>query len=304
VVVIAVVLWLLQVFGLLSNVTDIHAGVSRRREHWTRPVMKSLRTSILTVTLLAANAANAQDMGVGAEVSGADAAANESEPSSPLLLASDPTATVDLGGAGHFVILTESGITDVPTSAVTGNVGTSPITGAADHLSCAEVTGKIYSVDDAGPAPCSIKTPKKLTNAVDDMHTAYKDAAGRSATITNLGGGNIGGLTLAPAVYSWDTDVNIPTDVTIKGGSHAVWIFQISKNLVVSNGKSVVLRGHAQAQNIYWQVAGKVSMGTTSHVEGIILSKTLIAMKTGASIEGRLFAQTAVTLQKNSVSVP
>jgi hypothetical protein len=218
--------------------------------------------------------------------------------------ASDPTPPVKLGGAGHFVILTESGITDVPMSAVTGNIGVSPITGAADHLSCAEVTGKIYSVDDAGPHPCSIRAPKKLTTAVNDMHTAYKDAAGRSATTTNLGGGNIGGLTLAPGVYSWDTDVDIPTDVTIKGGSHAVWIFQISKNLVVSNGKSVILRGHAQPQNIFWQVAGKVALGTTSNVKGIILSKTLIAMKTDASIEGRLFAQTAVTLQKNTVTAP
>lgn len=217
---------------------------------------------------------------------------------------SNPTATVDLGGAGHFVILTESGITDVPTSAVTGNVGTSPITGAADHLSCAEVTGKIYSVDDAGPPPCSIKVPRKLTNAIDDMHTAYKDAAGRSATITELGGGKIGGLTLAPGVYSWSTDVTIPSDVILKGRSHAVWLFQISKSLIVSSGKSVVLRGHAQPQNIFWQVAGKVSLGTTSHFDGIILYKTLVAMKTGASIEGRLFAQTAVTLQKNSVTAP
>ena len=136
------------------------------------------------------------------------------------------------------------------------------------------------------------------------MHTAYKDAAGRQATITELGGGNIGGLTLAPGVYSWSTDVTIPSDVALKGSSHAVWIFQISKNLIVSSGKAVVLHGHAQAQNVFWQIAGKVSLGTTSHVEGIVLSKTLIAMKTGASISGRLFAQTAVTLQKNSVSVP
>ena len=83
-----------------------------------------------------------------------------------------------------------------------------------------------------------------------------------------------------------------------------MWIFQISKNLIVSNGEAVVLRGHAQAQNVFWQVAGKVVLGTTSHVEGIVLSKTLIAMKTGASINGRLLAQTAVTLQKNSVTTP
>jgi hypothetical protein len=237
-------------------------------------------------------------------LSGSAAYADGDSDTTSLFSGSAPTATVDLGGAGHFVILSESGITDVPNTAVTGNVGTSPITGAADHLSCAEVTGKIYSVNDAGPPPCNTRAPRKLTNAVEDMHTAYTDAAGRPPTITELGGGNIGGLTLVPGVYSWSTAVTIPSDVVLKGSSHAVWIFQIAKNLVVSNGKAVVLRGHAQAQNIFWQVAGKVSIGTTAHVAGIVLSKTLIAMKTGASIDGRLLAQTAVTLQMNRVSAP
>jgi hypothetical protein len=235
---------------------------------------------------------------------GSDAYAAEDSEVPSLSLASNSTAMVDFGGAGYFVILSQSGITDVPASAVTGNVGTSPITGAADHLSCAEVTGKIYSVDNAGPPPCSIKAPNKLTNAVNDMHTAYTDAAGRQANVTELGAGNIGGLTLAPGVYSWSTDVTIPSDVALRGGSHSVWIFQVSKNLIVSSGKAVILRGHAQAQNIFWQIAGKVALGTTSHVEGIVLCKTLIAMKTGASINGRLLAQTAVTLEMNNVTAP
>ena len=215
-----------------------------------------------------------------------------------------PTARVSLGEAGAFVILSKSGITNVPTSDVTGNIGTSPITGAADHMTCAEVTGKVYSVDAAGPAPCSIKSPAKLTAAVGDMQTAYTDAAGRPPTTTELGAGNIGGLTLAPGVYSWSTSVTIPDNVALRGGAHDVWIFQISKNLAVSSGKSVVLRGNARAKNVFWQVAGKAVLGTTSHFEGTILSKTLIAMKTGASINGRLLAQTAVTLQMNSVKAP
>jgi Ice-binding-like len=218
--------------------------------------------------------------------------------------AAAPVTPVDLGGAGHFVILSKTGITDVSASKITGNVGTSPITGAADHLSCAEVTGRVYSVDATGPAPCSLKEPSRLTNSVGDMQTAYTNAAGRRAKVTELGAGDIGGLTLAPGVYSWSTSVSIPKDVTLKGGSHAVWIFQISKNLVVASGKAVILGDSAQAQNVFWQVAGKVTLGTTSHFEGIILSKTLIGMQTGASIDGRLFSQTAVTLQKNSVTAP
>ena len=227
--------------------------------------------------------------------------------SAPLARAAEtsaPTAAVNLGGAGYFVILSKSGITDVPGSDVTGNVGTSPITGAADHLTCAEVTGKILSVDDAGPAPCNIKSPSRLTTAIGDMQTAYTDAAGRSATITELGAGNIGGLTLAPGVYSWSTSVTIPSNVALKGGRNDIWIFQISKNLALSSGTAVMLRGHARARNVFWQVAGKVNLGTTSHFEGTILAKTLVAMKTGASIDGRLYSQTAVTLQMNSVVAP
>ncbi len=212
-------------------------------------------------------------------------------------------APVALGAAGQFVILTKAGITDVPTSAVTGNVGTSPITGAADLLTCTEVTGTIYSVDAAGPLPCSVKDPARLTAAVLAMQHAYTDAAGRTLPdFISLGAGNIGGLTLNPGLYKWGTSVRIPTDITISGNPDDVWIFQISGNLKLSNGIAVHLSGGAQAKNIFWQVAGLATLGTTSHFEGILLSKTLIAMQTGASINGRLFSQTAVTLQKNVVT--
>ena len=214
------------------------------------------------------------------------------------------TATVNLGTAGNFVILSKSGITNVPTSAITGNVGTSPITGAANHLTCKEVTGTIYSVDAAGPAPCSVKAPARLTAAIGDMQTAYTNAAGRVPKYTGIGAGNIGGKTLVPGVYKWSTGVTIPTDITLKGSSTDVWIFQIAGTLNIASGKKVILTGGALPKNIFWQVAGKTTLGTTSHFEGTILSKTLIAMNTGASINGRLLAQTAVTLQKNVVKKP
>ncbi len=135
------------------------------------------------------------------------------------------------------------------------------------------------------------------------MQHAYTDAAGRTLPdFINLGAGNIGGLTLAPGLYKWGTSVRIPTDITISGNPDDVWIFQIAGNLKLSNAIAVHLSGGAQAKNIFWQVAGLTTLGTTSHFEGILLCKTLIAMQTGASINGRLFSQTAVTLQKNVVT--
>jgi hypothetical protein len=59
-------------------------------------------------------------------------------------------APVNLGTAGNFVILTKTGITNVPASAITGNIGASPITAAAmDNVTCAEIKGTIYGADAA-----------------------------------------------------------------------------------------------------------------------------------------------------------
>lgn len=238
--------------------------------------------------------------------------------SSPLSSVKNPTAlppvvsqpkivlkVVNLGVAGNFVILSKSGITDVYKSTVTGDIGTSPITGAAIKLSCAEVAGTIYSVDAAGPLPCRVTNASRLTTAVGNMQTAYTDAAGRSnPNFLNLGAGNIGGKTLTPGLYKWTSALVIPTNITISGGPNDVWIFQIAGTLNMSSAVKITLAGGAQAKNIFWQTSGAVTLGTTSHFEGNILSQTGINMETGASINGRMLAQTAVTLQMNAVTQP
>jgi len=213
---------------------------------------------------------------------------------------------VRLGEAGIFAILTKSGITDVFPSAINGDVGASPITGAAIHLTCAEMmTGTIYSVNAAGPLPCRVTDPTLLTQAVGNMETAYTDAAGRMLPdFTDLGAGLIGGLTLVPGLYKWNTRVLISKDVTISGGPNAVWIFQIAGTLNQASATRVVLKGGALPKNIFWQTSGAVAIGTTAHFEGVILAKTMIAMKTSASANGRLLAQTAVSLEKNAVTQP
>ena len=172
-------------------------------------------------------------------------------------------------------------------------------------MTCGEVNGIIYTVDAAGPLPCSVTDPTRLTAAVGDMEAAYNDAAGRTLPdAIDLGAGEIGGLTLAPGLYKWGTDVSISNDVTLTGGPNDVWIFQIAGTLTEASAKNVTLAGGAQAKNVFWQSAGAVTIGTTAHFEGTILTKTMIAMKTKASINGRLLAQTAVTLQMNTVVPP
>ena len=240
---------------------------------------------------------------IDTNISSADMSSDVSSAKSPG--PKKPLAVVNLGVAGNFVILSKSGITDVYPSVITGDVGTSPITGAALLLTCTEVSGTIYTVDAAGPLPCRVTNASMLTTAVSNMQTAYTDAAGRSTPdFVNLGAGNIGGKTLTPGLYKFTSAVIIPTNVTISGGPNDVWIFQVSGTLNMSSAVNITLSGGAQAKNIFWQASGAVTLGTTSHFEGIILGQTGINLQTGGSINGRLLAQTAVTLQQNTVTRP
>ncbi|HCM76882.1 MAG TPA: DUF3494 domain-containing protein [Cytophagales bacterium] len=218
-------------------------------------------------------------------------------------------STVDLGTSANYVILAKTAISNVPTSAITGDLGLSPaaesfitgftLTAATGFSTATEVTGKVYAADQASP------TPINLTTAVNNMITAYNDAAGRpTPDFVELGAGDLSGLTLTPGLYKWTSTVTVPTNITLSGGADDIWIFQIAGDLTVSSAKNMTLANGAKAKNIFWQVAGKATMGANSHFEGNILSMTGITMQTGASLNGRALAQTAVILDGNTVVKP
>jgi PKD repeat protein len=219
-------------------------------------------------------------------------------------------SAVDLGSACNFAILSKSGISTTGTTQILGNIGVSPIAATAitgfglildssnQFSTSSLVNGKVYAANYASP------TPSMMTTAVSNMQTAYTKANGQAAGVTELGAGNIGGKTLAPGVYKWSTGVTIPTDVTLSGNSNDIWIFQVAQTLTISSGKKVILSGGAQAKNVYWVVAGQTTLGTNSVFNGNILDKTAIVVNTGATLNGRALAQTAVTLQSNTVNSP
>ncbi len=219
-------------------------------------------------------------------------------------------APVLLGSAGNYVILAETGVSTVPASAITGDIGLSPaatsyltgfsltMVGTTAAIS-PQVTGSLYAADMTAP------TSTYLTTAISDMGTAYTDAAGRpNPDHLNLGVGEIGGQTLSPGLYKWTTGVTISSDVTLAGGPNDVWILQIPGNLYLSPARNVFLSGGAKASNIFWQVAGNVNVGTTAHFEGIMLSQTSITLETGASMNGRALSQSAVILDTSTITKP
>ncbi len=220
-------------------------------------------------------------------------------------------SAVNLGTAGNFAVLAQTGVSTTGVTAVTGNVGISPaaasfITGfgliadSSNTFSTSSlVNGSIYAADYTSP------TPTVMGTAIGDMQTAYTDAAGRTLpNATELGSGDIGGMTLVAGLYKWSSAVTIPTDLILSGNSSDVWIFQIAQTLDISSSTHVNLTGGAQAKNVFWQVAGQATLGTTSVFNGIILSQTAVVLNTGAVLNGRALAQTAVTLDSNTVTAP
>jgi len=206
-------------------------------------------------------------------------------------------APVNLGSAAHFTILSGAAITTTGGGIINGDVGASPISGSAIHLTRAQVNGVIYTVDASGPTG-SVIDPDLLLTAKGDLTTAFNDAAGRtpvpSGPFLNPGAGNIGGMNLIPGLYKFTSTALITgADLTLTGGSEDVWIFQIAADLDVGSTIQVILAGGAQARNIFWQVGTSVSIGTFATFKGTIMADQAIVMKTSGAMDGRALAFTA-----------
>jgi hypothetical protein len=217
---------------------------------------------------------------------------------------------INLMTAGDFTLLSKAGITTTGTTSILGDIGTSPIAATAmtgfglimatDNQSSHTpiVTGKVYAANYATPSPA------KMTSAISDMQTAFTTANGLVINpIVNLYAGDISGRTLLPGLYKYSTGVLITNvGVTLSGGPNDTWVFQIAQNLTVRNSAIITLQGGAQVKNIFWVVSGQANLGTYCNFKGNILSKTLISCNTGATITGKLLAQTAVTLIANTIT--
>lgn len=236
------------------------------------------------------------------------------------------TGCVDLAAAANYVILSEAGVSYTPTATVSstpkiiGNIGVSPaaastITGLALDLPAGGtyststlVTGAIYAPGYAPP------TPANLTTAIHDKLAAYNAAAAMATAGGGLAGGSpgvacpnvgdLGGQTLTPGVYTCSIAVQISTglDLTLNGAG--VYVIKTTGTLTQAANTHVLLTGGATAQNVFWQVAGAVSIGAGAHMEGNILSASNIALVTGATAKGRLYSATDVAMDANTVTQP
>lgn len=228
------------------------------------------------------------------------------------IFAQPPQPPVELLSASDFAILAGSTITNIPTSAISGDIGLSPAAGSfIAGFGLSETNNTIYAVDATYPtANVAVIAPTRLTAAKGDLTIAYNDAAGRTpiptGTYLNPGAGNLGGLTLVPGLYKFTGEALVSgADLTLTGGANEVWIFQIGASLSVANGIQVVLAGGAQAANVFWQVGTSADIGVGCVMQGTILADQSITLATGATLNGRALASiAAITLDASTVTRP
>ena len=226
---------------------------------------------------------------------------------------------VGLGTATAFAIRAGNGVSDVPTSSISGDVGLSPGAGSLyTGLTCAEVTGSIYQVSAGGPASCVITDAGLMTTVENDARTAF-DHTSALPGATPIGP-DLAGDSLVAGIYSFGaaaTNLSGTLTLDAQADPSAVWIFQASSSLITSSSSTVAFSnlppGVTAAQlacNVYWTVGSSATIASGTSFVGTILASASITAVTGATVTGRLLAGNAagaggaVTLDTNTIIRP
>ena len=218
-------------------------------------------------------------------------------------------ATANLSTTANFAVLAGGAVADASLSHVIGDIGLSPASGSFIAVTCAEVTGKIYSTDAAGPL-CRITNAGLLTQAKTDLTTAYTDVANRTPATTLAGGDNqLGSKILTSGVYTFSgaTTANLIGTLTLdgQGDPDSVFMFQTSSSLVTNSASIVLLINGAQACNVFWKVGSSATFGTGTKFIGTVLADQSITDAGGSTIDGRLLASIGtVTLNNTTLTAP
>lgn len=211
---------------------------------------------------------------------------------------------VPLGAAQNFAIISYAGVTNSGPTTITGDIALSPLT---------TINGFTFTAPPGlGVLIGAVHYNDALAmKAQADSLTAFNTMAGTAYLPANdLTGTDLGGKTLAPGVYHFETSAGLTGNLTLNtlADPNAVFIFQIGSTLTTAVGSSVTVIGAGAGitPNIFWQVGSSATLNTGTAFSGSILSMASVSMGTGSSIvNGRMIALNgATTLLSNSVSTP
>jgi len=201
--------------------------------------------------------------------------------------------TPQLGSAQRFAVLGASTVTNTGPTQISGNLGVSPsaaITGFPPGL----VTGGTVHAADAVALQAQV-----------DENNAYVEAAGQPCDV-DLTGKDLGGMTLLPGVYCFDSSAQLTGTLVLEFSQqdpNADFIFKMGSTLTTATDSALEVVNGSPC-NITWQVGSSATLGVRTRFAGNILALASITLDTGAQLQGRALAHTgAVTLDANHVSI-
>jgi hypothetical protein len=214
----------------------------------------------------------------------------------PIAIVSVHASPPDLQSASNFAVLGGTTVTSTGPTTITGDIGVSPGT-AVTGIPPGTVTPPFTIF--AGDAVAA--------QAEADTSTLYTTLAG-TAFNTDLSSQDLGGLTLLPGVYHFDTAAPLDGTLTLNGNGdpNSIFIIQIGTTLITSSDAAVNLENGANAADVFFQVGSSATLGSDTAFEGNILADTSITLDSGSTIlDGRALAiNGATTLDDNSIVIP
>lgn len=194
------------------------------------------------------------------------------------------TPTVNLGQAASYAIIGGASVANTGPSTIRGDIG-----------SPAAATGF-----PPGVLVGTMQTGSAYTAAHSDFLAAFNEVKARTGG-TALPA--LAGATLTPGLYSAAAAAGMAASTVLTldagGNPNAVFVFQVNGALSLGAGAEVKLIGGAQASNVFWQVTGAFGVGADAKFAGTAMASTTGGIGAGALINGRVFADTALTTSDN-----
>jgi hypothetical protein len=207
-------------------------------------------------------------------------------------------AIVSLGAADTFAVLGGSTVTNTGFTYLDGDLGVSPGTA---------ITGFYGTNENDGPGTFTGTSFQALPfslQAQADSLTAYNFLAAQPTSLFgDLTGQNLGGLTLTPGIYNFNTSAQLTGALTLFGVGD--YVFKIGSTLTTAPSSSLIFAGGADPADVFWQVGSSATLDTNTIFGGTIIADQSVSLLTNARMDGRVIAlNAAVTLQSNIINAP
>jgi type VI secretion system secreted protein VgrG len=207
-----------------------------------------------------------------------------------------------LGTAQSFAVLGHETVTNTGPTRIYGDLGVDPGSAITNFPPGTVTGGSIYGAGGVSNL------------AQSDALNAYNTLAGRPVLPGNvLTGQDLGGMTLAPGVYYFDTTAGLTGALTLnfETDPDGDFVFQIGTALTTASGSSVNVINGNSLSGVYWLMgvtgpagSGSATLGTSTVFAGNILAAESIWVRSTAKILcGRAIALNGeVTLDDNRIS--